>query len=271
MRSLLLGLFYLSQTLLFVGCQSAVSPALAEPGTRELLEFSSQESVQRFLNSQAKVDFFSLANQFEPQSNAFFCGPTTAAIVLNAFGPEKVGAPKDKSRFSKEEVKYVPEGFDPAVGRHTQETVVLKGKKPRADVFGKPVRVDGKEAQDFGYQLRQFEVLLNEHGLKTQLRIADTKIEDKVILEEMIGNLSRPNDYVVVNYKRSEVGQKGGGHISPVGAYDAASNSFLILDVNPSKAAWVWMPAETLIRGMRTFDTIENRGYILISTGAIAP
>lgn len=29
-------------------------------------------------------------------------------------------------------------------------------------------------------------------------------------------------------------------------------------------ADWVWMPTKTLIKGMRTFDKIENRGYILI-------
>jgi len=27
----------------------------------------------------------------------------------------------------------------------------------------------------------------------------------------------------------------------------------------------VWMPAATLIKGMRSLDTIENRGYILVS------
>ena len=42
------------------------------------------------------------------------------------------------------------------------------------------------------------------------------------------------------------------------------SDSFLVLDVNPSRAGWVWMPTTNLIKGMRTFDTVENRGYILI-------
>jgi hypothetical protein len=49
-----------------------------------------------------------------------------------------------------------------------------------------------------------------------------------------------------------------------LGAYDAQSDSFLVLDVNPASAGWVWMPTETLIQGMRTFDRVENRGYILI-------
>ena len=55
------------------------------------------------------------------------------------------------------------------------------------------------------------------------------------------------------------------GHISPLGAYDAQSDSFLVLDVNPAAGGWVWMPSATLIRGMRTFDTVENRGYVVVT------
>ena len=71
---------------------------------------------------------------------------------------------------------------------------------------------------------------------------------------------------MIVNYRREDVGQRGGGHISPLGAYDADSDSFLVLDVNPTSAGWVWMPTATLIKGMRTFDTLENRGYILVES-----
>jgi len=30
------------------------------------------------------------------------------------------------------------------------------------------------------------------------------------------------------------------------------------MDVNPASAGWVWMPVVTLIKGMRTFDTIRE-------------
>ena len=73
------------------------------------------------------------------------------------------------------------------------------------------------------------------------------------------------DDYVLVNYARKSLGQTGGGHISPLGAYDEASDSFLIMDVNPNRAPWVWVGADDLIGAMRTFDTVENRGYLLIS------
>jgi hypothetical protein len=80
-----------------------------------------------------------------------------------------------------------------------------------------------------------------------------------------VTNLKTENDYVLVNYARKALGQVGAGHISPLGAYDAKSDSFLILDVNPYKAPWVWVKSKDLIAAMRTFDTVENRGYILVS------
>ena len=92
----------------------------------------------------------------------------------------------------------------------------------------------------------------------------DDRKSDEEIRADFVANLERAGDYVVVNYRREDVGQRGGGHISPLGAYDAESDSVLVMDVNPASAGWVWMPITTLIKGMRTFDTVENRGYILV-------
>ena len=95
--------------------------------------------------------------------------------------------------------------------------------------------------------------------------VDDSKaVED--IRADLVGNLKRRGDYVIVNYQRKAVGQQGPPHISPLSAYDDQSDSFLVLDVNPASASWMWMPIATLIKGMRTFDTVENRGYILVET-----
>ena len=37
------------------------------------------------------------------------------------------------------------------------------------------------------------------------------------------------------------------------------------MDVNPNRAPWVWVRSDDLIAAMRTFDTVENRGYLLVS------
>jgi Phytochelatin synthase len=123
--------------------------------------------------------------------------------------------------------------------------------------------IGSKPIKDFGYQTRQFDELLRAHELQTRLVIADDKVSDAEIRRDLVENLKRRGDYVIVTYSRRAVGQQGGGHISPLGAYDADSDSFLVLDVNPVSAGWVWMPSATLIKGMRTFDTVENRGYVL--------
>lgn len=243
----------------------------AEDATRPaqeqtLVAFSSDEGLARLARAAARVDFAVLANQFEAQSNATFCGPTTAAIVLNAVRGASRDLPRDRSRLRVEDSQYLPNGFDPSIPRFTQENVIDKGQKTRSQVLGEPVSINGKQVRDLGYQLRQLDELLRANGLATRLTIVDDNKSEDAIRVELAGNLKRSGDYVVVNYRREAVGQRGGGHISPLGAYDAESDSFLVLDVNPAAASWVWMPTATLVRGMRTFDTVENRGYILIDS-----
>ena len=235
-------------------------------GEQGLVAFASDEGIARLARAVAKVDFPDLANQFEAQANSAFCGPATAAMVLNAVRGRSRELPRDRGRLRTEDLRYFPSGFDPSVPRFTQDTVIGKGQKTRAQVLGEPITLNGKEMKDFGYQLRQFEQLLKAHDLATRLSVVDDTKSEETIRAELVENLKRRGDYVVVNYRREAVGQRGGGHISPLGAYDADSDSFLVLDVNPASAGWVWIPTATLIRGMRTFDKLENRGYILIES-----
>jgi len=237
---------------------------VAEQG---LLPFGSAAGMARLAHAAGTADFPSLANQFEPQSNRAFCGPTTAAIVLNAIHARRGGeAPRDRSRLRPEDQTYLPAGFELAVARHTQESVIEKGPKTRAEVLGKPVTINGKLVSDGGYQLRQLDALLRAHGLPTRLVIASDAVTDSQIRADLIANLARAGDYVIANYRRDAVGQSGGAHISPLGAYDADTDSVLLMDVNPDSAGWVWMPVATLICGMRTLDVVEHRGYILVGT-----
>ena len=143
--------------------------------------------------------------------------------------------------------------------------MISAGEKTRTQILGEPLVVNGKQTRDPGYQLRQFDQMLRASGLATRLVVVADNLPDDAIRADLIQNLRKPEDYVIVNYRREAVGQRGGGHISPLGAYDVVTDSFLVLDVNPAAAGWVWMSAPTLIKGMRTFDTVENRGYVLVS------
>jgi Phytochelatin synthase len=244
--------------------QALARDVVTPPPVQALVPFTSDEGLARLARAVGKIDFPALANQFEPQSNLAFCGPTTAAIVLNTVRAKSRDLPRDHSRLHPEDLQYLPNGFDLTVPRFTQDNVISKGHKTRAQVLGEPVTLNGKQIRDGGYQLRQLDELLAANGLATRLVVVDDEKPEAEIRADFVENLERAGDYVIVNYRRSEVGQQGGAHISPLGAYDADSDSVLVMDVNPASAGWVWMPVVTLIKGMRTFDTIENRGYILI-------
>ena len=58
-------------------------------------------------------------------------------MVLNAVKGRGGDLPRDTSRLRPEDLKYMPPGFDPreaVVPRYTQDTVIVKGKKTRAQI-----------------------------------------------------------------------------------------------------------------------------------------
>ncbi|HEY4221305.1 MAG TPA: phytochelatin synthase family protein, partial [Myxococcota bacterium] len=138
--------------------------------------------------------------------------------------------------------------------------------KTREVYYGKPPAPGARS--DGGLQIRQLGKILQVNGLDVQVRIVDAKLDEAAAKKEIVDNLARAGDYVIINYSRAGLGQKGGGHISPLGAYDAQSDSFLILDVNPNgEKTWVWADAKAVFAAMRTLDHDENRGFLLIKEG----
>ena len=244
----------------------AAPGASAETRAVPLVEWSSAESAERLSRSRHKADFFPLSNNFVSQDNKIFCGPASAATVLNALRlRRKQDLPQDTASIAENERTWLPKGFSPFFGKYTPGNVLNERTKRRVEVLGKPIVTGGRLRPDFGLQLHQLAQALRAHGLKAVVRVVDDGADAETVRREIAANLARRDDYVLVNYARKALGQPGGGHISPLGAYDARTDSFLIMDVNPNRAPWVWVRAADLIAAMRTFDTVENRGYLLIS------
>ena len=86
---------------------------------------------------------------------------------------------------------------------------------------------------------------------------------DELSLEEfrylVKSNLSRQGDYLLVNYQREVLGQNRVGHISPVGAYNAASDQMLILDTADYKYPYTWVPLASLYNAMQERDSASGR------------
>ncbi|MCY4555373.1 MAG: phytochelatin synthase [Chloroflexi bacterium] len=248
----------------------AILAMLASPSTEArqptLVEWESGESAERLSRSEHKTDFFRLTNHFISQDNTIFCGPVSSAIVLNALRlGKREGLPRDRQSIAEEELAWLPPGADPFMGKYTPFNVLTGRTKTRLEVLGRPILIDGVPKSDFGLQLRQLAQVLRSHGLKVEIRVVDESEDPVAIVRELSANLATGDDFVLVNYARRALGQRGGGHISPLGAYDERSDSFLIMDVNPNRAPWVWVGSDDLIAAMRTFDTVEHRGYLLVS------
>ena len=103
------------------------------------------------------------------------------------------------------------------------------------------------------------------------MHASDITIE--VMRARFAANLASASDYVIVNYDRGTVGQETMGHISPLGAYHAGSDRFLLLDVARYKYPPVWIKADALFAAMRTSDLSsgKSRGFLLITAAKDAP
>ena len=237
-----------------------------DPHPVKLVAWASGESAERLSRSAHKTDFFALSNHFISQDNSIYCGPVSSAIVLNALRlGKREGLPRDRQSIAEDEMAWLSPGADPFFGKYTPNNVLNESTKTKLEVLGKPILIDGESRSDFGLQLHQLAQVLRSHGVRVVTRVVDDSADAAAVQRELAANLAAGDDFVLVNYARRSLGQPGGGHISPLGAYDEGSDSFLIMDVNPNRAPWVWVGADDLVAAMRTFDTVENRGYLLVS------
>jgi hypothetical protein len=74
---------------------------------------------------------------------------------------------RDRSRLRAEDLRYVPNNYDPTIPRFTQDNVITKGQKTRAQGLGEPITINGKQVTDFGYQVRQVDEILRANRVTT--------------------------------------------------------------------------------------------------------
>ena len=249
------------------------------------LSFQSQESLDRLARSKHKIAFLALANHFKPQENRFFCGITTAVILLNALrsnpGSEVV-RPLDLSKYDAKDPTVFPAFIPHLVGsplvpvfeRYT-ETSFFNSKtdliKTKEEVYGfPPTQSNGKPgvAQP-GVTLEDVHRMLLAHDIDSQLRHLGESLSKLEIVDEIKKALATEGKFILVNYFRLALGQGARrGHFSPLGAYDEDSDSFLVMDVTPNVHGWVWAKSIDLLRAM-DLQSGENirRGYLVVQEG----
>ncbi|MEM9541950.1 MAG: phytochelatin synthase family protein [Cyanobacteria bacterium P01_E01_bin.42] len=232
-----LGKLSLSAFCLFGG--EAIAQTL--PLSENLINLDSREGETLLFESQARRDYLPLSLQFVSQDNLAYCGVASMVMVLNALGIEAPEAPEYRS-----------------YRVFTQENF-FDNPKTQAVLPKETVMRQGMTLEELTGFLQSYEVYTKTyHG-------AEISLEE--FRQRIITNLGQPNNFVLVNYLRRELGQERGGHISPIAAYHYESDRFLILDVARYKYPPIWVSARELWQSTNTIDSTsgKTRGIVLVS------
>ncbi|MBR8828827.1 MAG: phytochelatin synthase family protein [Gomphosphaeria aponina SAG 52.96 = DSM 107014] len=209
--------------------------------SENLVNFNSAEGESLLLESEARQDYFPLSIQFVTQNNLAYCGVASIVMVLNAMSIEAPEAPEYRN-----------------YRIFTQE-----------NLFNNPQTQQVMTAEDVrrgGMTLEQLGLLLASYSVRVEVHYgSDVTLDEFRSL--VVENLQRSDNFVLVNYSRPSIGQERGGHISPIAAYNEATDRFLVLDVARYKYPPVWVKVEELWEAMKTLDSVsgKTRGFVLIS------
>jgi hypothetical protein len=216
----------------------ATAQTLALPP--DLIRLDSEAGAQLLIDSQARRAYWPLSIHFLTQKNQAYCGVASMVMVLNALGVKAPAAA----------------GYEP-FATFTQDNLLnahTEAILPQATLV------------EQGMTLTELGRILASYAVAVRVTHADGKGLER-FRSSAAKQLATPGGYVLANYLRRAIGQETGGHISPLAAYDAKSDRFLILDVSRYKYPPVWVTAPALYAAMNTVDADNegrHRGYVLI-------
>jgi hypothetical protein len=188
----------------------------------------------------ADADYWQLIPAFAVQVTQSYCSVASAVTVLNAMPIKK---PVDPA-FAPYAYFTQTNFFTPDVAKVISPETVLA----------------------IGMTREEMAETLSRQGV-TAKSIAGDIFDDQSLRTLLQNALGDDGQYVLANYLRTNLGQVGGGHWSVLAAYDAQSDSVLILDVAKYKYPPVWVGIGTLRQAIATIDKTSNkaRGLVIVS------
>ena len=195
-----------------------------------LIDAASSEGGRLLAGAAGQTDYRQLLPHFVSQSRRAFCGAATGSMIMNAELHPQVSV--TQAAFF---------GTD-AAGMLANLAVTLRG-----------MTLD---------ELAQY---LRSRGLRVQVvHAAGSSLE--AFRDVARATLSEPREMLVVNYDRRRLGQEGGGHISPLGAYSGEADRLLVMDVAAYRYPFTWVTVRELWAAMDTIDADsgQTRGFLLV-------
>ena len=211
------------------------------PLPSRLVALGSPRGEDYLLEAHTLDTYVPLSVTFETQKNQAYCGVASMVMTLNALKAPAPTSPEYRPYATFTQDNLLDAASDAVVPR---------------DVIARQ-----------GMTLDQLGRILALHPVAVEVRHAEPGGLD-AFRREARAYLAAPNHVVVVNYLRMALEQERGGHISPLAAYDAKADRFLILDVARYKYPPVWVTAPDLFAAMATTDKDNDnrtRGYVLVA------
>ncbi|PCE22217.1 phytochelatin synthase [Paraburkholderia acidicola] len=210
------------------------------PLPSNLVPLTQPAGQQRLLSTTDNQSYWPLSEYFETQKNEAYCSVATSVMVLNALG---IARPKTS--------------LYPGFPYFTQDDFFLSIDPTLAD----PVRVSHE-----GMTLDQLSAVLARFPVSVHpFHASDLTLEQ---FRDLIRDTTRRSDqFALLNFRRTQIGETGGGHWSPLAAFDPASDSALLLDVARYKYPAVWVPVPQLYRAALAVDSVSGlaRGVVVVS------
>jgi len=186
------------------------------------------------------ADYWQLVPNFAVQMTQSYCSVASAITVLNSMPIKK---PVDTT--------YAPYAYYTQINFFTPEVEKV---------------ISAKTVLAMGMTREEMAETLNQQGVKARSIAGDT-LSEQDLRELLQKALGEDGQFVLANYLRASLGQVGGGHWSTLAAYDAQSDSVLILDVAKYKYPPAWVGIGTLREAIATLDSTSNksRGLVLVT------
>ncbi|AXL49505.1 phytochelatin synthase [Paraburkholderia caffeinilytica] len=213
------------------------------PVPPNLVALTQPAGQKRLMAATRNQSYWPLSQYFETQRNEAYCSVATSVMALNALGIRRPASTQypDFPFFSQEDFFR---GIDPQVANAAQ------------------VSKEGMTLDQLGTALSAFPVEVRK------FHAGDLTLDQ---FRDLIRNTTGHSDrFALLNFRRVEIGEAGGGHWSPLAAYDAASDSALLLDVARYKYPAVWVPVAQLYAGAQAVDNVSglSRGIVIVGTRA---
>lgn len=227
--------------LAFAPLTQAVLPL---PKDSNLTEFSSKES-KKFLEKSMDSNSLKLLSQFETQKTTTYCGVASLVMVLNSSGIKPPDDPLHKPY-----QYFTQDNFFNA----DVEKII-----PASDVEKKGITLD---------QLNEIALAL---GLKSEAFHAD-QFRSEEDFKKFLTKAMSKKKFIIVNFARSGLHLEGGGHHSPLAAYDEKRDRFLLLDVARYKYPSYWVKTKDLWKAIYTEDSDAKknkwRGILVVTANS---